>query len=46
MYRRSTIRTGRIIRIEWAFNPQYSAVATRDQNGIFSINFFYKRQFR
>jgi translocation and assembly module TamB len=35
-----------IIRIEWAFNPQYSAVATRDQNGIFSINFFYKRQFR
>ena len=35
-----------IIRIEWAFNPRYSAVATRDQNGIFSINFFYKQQFR
>ena len=35
-----------LIRIEWAFNPQYSAVATRDQNGIVSINFFYKRQFR
>jgi translocation and assembly module TamB len=35
-----------IIRVEWAFNPQWSAVATRDQNGIFSINFFYKRQFR
>jgi translocation and assembly module TamB len=35
-----------IIRIEWAFNPKFSAVATRDQNGIFSINFFYKRQFR
>lgn len=35
-----------IIKIEWAFNPRYSAVATRDQNGIFSINFFYKRQFR
>ena len=35
-----------IIRIELAFNPRYSAVATRDQNGIFSINFFYKRQFR
>jgi translocation and assembly module TamB len=34
------------IRIEWAFNQQYSAVATRDQNGIFSLNFFYKRQFR
>ncbi|HZL57403.1 MAG TPA: translocation/assembly module TamB domain-containing protein, partial [Bryobacteraceae bacterium] len=37
---------GTTIRIEWAFNQQYSAVATRDQNGIFSINFFYKRQFR
>jgi len=35
-----------IIRVEWAFNPQYSAVATRDQNGIVSLNFFYKRQFR
>jgi hypothetical protein len=34
------------IRIEWAFNSQYSAVATRDQNGIFSLNFFCKRQFR
>lgn len=35
-----------IIRIEWAVNPQWSAVANRDQNGIFSINFFYKKQFR
>lgn len=35
-----------IIRIEWAFNPRYSAVATRDQNGIVSVNLFYKRQFR
>jgi translocation and assembly module TamB len=35
-----------IIRIEWAFSPKYSAVATRDQNGIFSINFFIKKQFR
>jgi translocation and assembly module TamB len=35
-----------IVRGEWAFNPQWSAVATRDQNGILSINFFYKKQFR
>jgi translocation and assembly module TamB len=35
-----------IIRAEWAFNQQWSAIATRDQNGIFSINFFYKKQFR
>ena len=37
---------GQIIRIEWAFSPQWAAVANRDQNGIFSINFLYKRQFR
>lgn len=35
-----------VVRMEWAFNPQWSAVATRDQNGIFSLNFFYKREFR
>lgn len=34
-----------IIRMEWAFSPMWSAVATRDQYGIFSLNFFYKRQF-
>ncbi len=37
---------GEIVKVEWAFHPQWSAVATRDQNGIFSINFFYQRQFR
>ena len=35
-----------IIRAEWAFNQQWSAIATRDENGIFSINFFYTKQFR
>jgi translocation and assembly module TamB len=35
-----------IIRIEWAFNPQWSAVATRDEYGIFSVNFFFKKEFR
>ncbi|HWC00867.1 MAG TPA: translocation/assembly module TamB domain-containing protein [Bryobacteraceae bacterium] len=35
-----------IIRVEWAFNPQWSAVAKRDQNGIVSLNFLYKRQLR
>jgi len=32
-----------IIRIEWALNPQWSAVAMRDQNGIFSVNFLFKK---
>ena len=35
-----------IIRAEWAFTQQWSAIATRDQNGIVSINFYYKKQFR
>ncbi len=35
-----------IIRMEWAFTPTWSAVATRDQFGLFSLNFFYKRGFR
>jgi translocation and assembly module TamB len=35
-----------VVRVEWAFSPQWSAVATRDQNGLFSVNFFYKRGFR
>ena len=35
-----------VVRVEWAFNPQWSAVASRDENGIFSVNFFYKKQFR
>ncbi|HLG97016.1 MAG TPA: translocation/assembly module TamB domain-containing protein [Bryobacteraceae bacterium] len=34
------------ISVEVTLNPQWSAVALRDQNGIFSINLFYKRQFR
>jgi translocation and assembly module TamB len=32
------------IRVEWALNPQWSAVAMRDENGIFSVKFLYKRQ--
>jgi translocation and assembly module TamB len=35
-----------IIRIEWSLSPQWSAAANRDENGIFSINLLYKKQFR
>lgn len=34
------------IQIELAINPQWSAVALRDQNGIFSLNFVYKKHLR
>jgi translocation and assembly module TamB len=35
-----------VIRIEWSFNPRWSAVANRDENGIVSVSFLYKKQFR
>lgn len=35
-----------IVKVEWAFSPRWSAVAQRDQNGIFSVIGFYKREFR
>jgi translocation and assembly module TamB len=35
-----------LVRVEWALSPKFSAVATRDENGIFGIDFFYKRQYR
>ncbi len=35
-----------VVRVEWAMNPRWSAVATRDENGIFSVDFFYKRRIR
>jgi translocation and assembly module TamB len=35
-----------LIRAEWALNSRWSALATRDQNGIFSVNVVYKKQFR
>jgi translocation and assembly module TamB len=35
-----------IIQAEWAMSPRWSALATRDQNGIVNINLFYKKQLR
>ena len=35
-----------IVRVEWALNQRWSAIANRDENGMFSINLFYKKQFR
>ncbi len=35
-----------LIRVEWALTPKFSAVATRDENGIFGVDFFYKIRFR
>jgi translocation and assembly module TamB len=35
-----------IVRIEWALNKNWSAVAVRDENGLFGLDFFYKKRFK
>ncbi len=35
-----------VIRIEWAIDPTWSAVATRQANGQFGVDFFYKTRFK
>jgi translocation and assembly module TamB len=35
-----------LIKVEWAVTPRLSAVATRDQYGFVSIDFFVKRRYR
>jgi translocation and assembly module TamB len=35
-----------IVRIEWALNKNWSAVAVRDDNGLFGLDFFYKKRFK
>jgi translocation and assembly module TamB len=34
-----------IIRVEWAINPRYSAIAQRDVNGELTVDLFYKKRF-
>ena len=35
-----------IVRVEWDLNKHWSAVAVRDENGIFGLDFLYKRRFK
>jgi translocation and assembly module TamB len=34
-----------VIRMEWSISPQWSAVAQRDEYGMFDLDFFYKKRF-
>ena len=34
-----------VVRIEWAFSRQWSVIAVRDENGLFGLDFLYKRRF-
>ena len=40
-----TQTNAQIIRVEWAISPRFSAVAVRDELGLFGIDFLYKKQF-
>lgn len=34
-----------IIRLEWAMNRNWSVVAVREENGVFGVDFFFKKRF-
>jgi translocation and assembly module TamB len=35
-----------IVRLEWDMNRQWSAVATREENGVFGVDFQYRKRFK
>ena len=35
-----------VIRVEWSINRQWSAVALRDENGLFGMDLYYKKRFK
>jgi translocation and assembly module TamB len=39
-----TDTTAQIIRVEWAFTPKFSAVVSRNEWGILSLDFYWKKQ--
>jgi len=41
-----TQTNSQIIRVEWAFNAQWSAIATREENGRVGLDFFFKKKLR
>ncbi len=40
-----TTTNPQVIQVEWAFNPNWSAVALREENGMTGLDFFFKRRF-
>lgn len=37
---------GQLARVQWDISKEWSALATRDENGVLSIDFIFKRSFR
>ena len=34
-----------VVRVEWALSKQWSVVALREENGVFGMDFFFKKRF-
>jgi translocation and assembly module TamB len=41
-----TTSNPQVIRVEWSFSKQWSAVLLREENGLLGLDFFYKRRFK
>jgi translocation and assembly module TamB len=41
-----TTSNPQVVQVEWSFSKQWSAVALREENGLFGLDFFYKRRFK
>ena len=41
-----TTSNPQVVRVEWSFSKQWSAVALREENGLFGLDFYYKRRFK
>ena len=41
-----TTSNPQVVRVEWSFSRQWSVVALREENGLFGLDFFYKRRFK
>jgi len=35
-----------VVRVEWSFGKNWSAVALREENGMFGVDFYYKKRFK
>jgi len=35
-----------VIRVEWSLNKRWSVVALREENGLFGMDFYYKKRFK
>jgi translocation and assembly module TamB len=35
-----------IVRLQWDFSKDFSLLAVRDENGIFGVDFLYRRRFK